>query len=130
MLTDFAWILPTQIVVSSDGISVKVSAVIHLRMAAPAGAIDQATGYLDAMSRSAQVVLRSLLGRYPLARILAGREALGEAIQEALDTGSDTYAVRISQVELTEVEPVGSLRGSSRRKTGEKSLRLPMAAAD
>jgi regulator of protease activity HflC (stomatin/prohibitin superfamily) len=130
MLTDFAWILPTQIVVSRDGFSVKVSAVIHLRMAAPTGAIDQATDYLEAMGRSAQVVLRSLLGRYPLARILADREALGEAMQEALDAGSETCAVRISQVELKQVEPVGALRGSAPRKAGEKSLPLAMAAAD
>jgi regulator of protease activity HflC (stomatin/prohibitin superfamily) len=124
MLTDFAWLLPTQIVVSSDGFSVRVSAVIHLRMAASTGTIDQATGYLDAIGQSAQVVLRSLLGRQTLARILVSREALGAALQETLDACSDTCAIRISQVELKQIEPVGGLRGCSRKKkTGQRSPR-------
>jgi len=75
--------VPTQDVISRDNVSVKVSAVVYLRVVDPEKAIIQVVDYLNATSQLAQTMLRSVLGKHQLDDMLAEREKLNTDIQLA-----------------------------------------------
>src|SRR5665647_3016222 len=77
--------VPTQDVISRDNVSVKVSAVVYLRIIDAEKAIIQVEDYLNATSQLAQTMLRSVLGKHQLDDMLAEREKLNMDIQQALD---------------------------------------------
>src|SRR5512134_2257188 len=55
--------VPTQDVITSDNVSVKVNAVVYFRVIHPVQAIVQVENYLYATSQMAQTTLRSILGQ-------------------------------------------------------------------
>ena len=83
--------VPTQDVISRDNVSVKVSAVVYLRVIDPQKAIIQVVDYLNATSQLAQTMLRSVLGKHQLDDMLAEREKLNTDIQQALDAQTDSW---------------------------------------
>src|SRR5262245_31450097 len=54
--------VPTQDVITSDNVSVKVNAVVYFRVVDPLRAIVEVENYLYATSQLAQTTLRSVLG--------------------------------------------------------------------
>src|SRR5512143_4184909 len=81
--------VPTQDVISRDNVSVKVSAVVYLRVIDAEKAVIQVVDYLNATSQLAQTMLRSVLGKHQLDDMLAEREKLNNDIGEALATQTD-----------------------------------------
>ena len=66
--------VPTQDVISRDNVSVKVNAVVYMRVVDPEKAIIQVENYFEATSQLAQTTLRSVLGQHELDEMLAARE--------------------------------------------------------
>jgi len=89
--------VPTQDVISRDNVSVKVSAVVYLRVIDPQKAIIQVVDYLNATSQLAQTMLRSVLGKHQLDDMLAEREKLNTDIQLALDAQTDSWGKILAQ---------------------------------
>ena len=77
--------VPTQDVISRDNVSVKVNAVVYMRVVDPEKAIIQVENYFEATSQLAQTTLRSVLGQHELDEMLSGREKLSTNIQDILD---------------------------------------------
>src|SRR4051812_25735721 len=88
--------VPTQDVISRDNVSVKVSAVVYLRVIDAEKAIIQVEQYLIATSQLAQTTLRSVLGKHELDDMLAGREKLNLDIQQALDAQTSSWGVKVT----------------------------------
>ena len=99
--------VPTQDVISRDNVSVKVSAVVYLRVVDPEKAIIQVVDYLNATSQLAQTMLRSVLGKHQLDDMLAEREKLNTDIQLALDAQTDSWGIKVANVEIKQVRPDG-----------------------
>ena len=96
--------VPTQDVISRDNVSVKVSAVVYLRVIDPQKAIIQVVDYLNATSQLAQTMLRSVLGKHQLDDMLAEREKLNSDIQQALDAQTDSWGIKVANVEIKHVD--------------------------
>src|SRR5882672_5060231 len=88
--------VPTQDVISRDNVSVKVSAVVYLRVIDAEKAIIQVVDYLNATSQLAQTMLRSVLGKHQLDDMLAEREKLNLDIQQALDAQTDSWGIKVT----------------------------------
>jgi hypothetical protein len=101
--------VPTQDVISRDNVSVKVSAVVYLRVIDAEKAIIQVENYLVATSQLAQTTLRSVLGKHELDDMLAGREKLNLDIQQALDAQTNSWGVKVSNVEMKQVDLTESM---------------------
>src|SRR3954468_19525237 len=86
--------VPTQDVISRDNVSVKVSAVVYLRVIDAEKAIIQVVDYLNATSQLAQTMLRSVLGKHLLDEMLAEREKLNLDIQQALDAQTSSWGIK------------------------------------
>ena len=79
--------VPTQDVITSDNVSVKVNAVVYFRVVDPLRAIVDVENYLYATSQLAQTTLRSVLGEVALDDLLSQREKLNLRLQESLIRG-------------------------------------------
>src|SRR4030066_1569824 len=96
--------VPSQDVISRDNVSVKVNAVVYFRVIDPAKSILQVEDYMNATSQLAQTTLRSVLGKHELDDMLAERERLNMDIQQALDAQTDTWGIKVSNVEIKHVD--------------------------
>ena len=116
--------VPTQDVISRDNVSVKVSAVVYFRVMDPQKAIIQVADYRNATSQLAQTMLRSVLGKHNLDDMLAEREKLNLDIQQALDTQTGTWGIKVSNVEIKQVDLTESMiRAIARQAEAERERR-------
>jgi len=123
--------VPTQDVISRDNVSVKVSAVVYLRVIDAEKAIIQVENYLNATSQLAQTTLRSVLGKHDLDEMLAGREKLNLDIQQALDAQTSSWGIKVSNVEIKQVDLTESMvRAIARQAEAERERRAKVIHAE
>jgi regulator of protease activity HflC (stomatin/prohibitin superfamily) len=123
--------VPTQDVISRDNVSVKVSAVVYLRVIDPEKAIIQVVDFLNATSQLAQTMLRSVLGKHQLDDMLAEREKLNLDIQQALDAQADSWGIKVSNVEIKQVDLTESMiRAIARQAEAERERRAKVIHAE
>lgn len=123
--------VPTQDVISRDNVSVKVNAVVYLRVIDPEKAIIQVERYLEATSQLAQTTLRSVLGKHELDDMLAGREKLNLDIQQALDVQTNSWGIKVSNVEIKQVDLTESMiRAIARQAEAERERRAKVIHAE
>ena len=96
--------VPPQDVITRDNVSVKVNAVVYFRVIDPQKAIIQVVDFLNATSQLAQTTLRAVLGKHELDVLLAEREKLNLDIQQALDSQTDAWGIKVSTVEIKHVD--------------------------
>jgi regulator of protease activity HflC (stomatin/prohibitin superfamily) len=96
--------VPPQDVISRDNVSVKVNAVVYYRVIDPEKAIIQVEEFDKATSQFAQTTLRSVVGQHELDEMLAEREKLNAEIQRILDARTDSWGIKVSNVELKHID--------------------------
>ena len=96
--------VPSQDVISRDNVSVKVNAVLYFRVVDADRAVIQVENFLLATSQLAQTTLRSVLGKHTLDEMLAERDRLNSDIQEILDAQTETWGIKVSSVEIKQVD--------------------------
>ncbi len=123
--------VPTQDVISRDNVSVKVNAVVYMRVVDPEKAIIQVENYFEATSQLAQTTLRSVLGQHELDEMLAEREKLSTNIQDILDQQTDGWGIKVSNVEMKQVDLDDSMvRAIARQAEAERERRAKVIHAE
>jgi regulator of protease activity HflC (stomatin/prohibitin superfamily) len=123
--------VPTQDVISRDNVSVKVNAVVYLRVIDPERAIIQVEDFLMATSQLAQTTLRSVLGQHELDEMLAEREKLNADIRGILDQQTDAWGIKVANVEIKHVDLDESMiRAIARQAEAERSRRAKVIHAE
>jgi regulator of protease activity HflC (stomatin/prohibitin superfamily) len=97
-------VVPAQDVISRDNVSVKVNAVLYFRIVDPERAIIRVEDFLAATIQLAQTTLRSVLGKHELDEMLAERDRLNADIQEILDQQTDAWGIKVTIVEIKDVD--------------------------
>ena len=123
--------VPTQDVISRDNVSVKVNAVVYMRVVDPEKAIIQVENYFEATSQLAQTTLRSVLGQHELDEMLSEREKLSTNIQDILDQQTDDWGIKVSNVEMKQVDLDESMvRAIARQAEAERERRAKVIHAE
>lgn len=123
--------VPPQDVISRDNVSVKVNAVIYFRVLDPQNAIIQVEDYMVATSQLAQTTLRAVLGKHDLDQMLAEREQLNSDIQQVLDAQTDTWGIKVANVEIKHVDINESMvRAIARQAEAERERRAKVIHAE
>ncbi len=122
--------VPSQDVISRDNVSVKVNAVVYFRVVDPNKAILQVEDFLNATNQLAQTTLRAVLGKHELDEMLAERETLNLDIQKALDAQTDTWGIKVSNVEIKHVDIDESMvRAIAKQAEAERERRAKIIHA-
>jgi regulator of protease activity HflC (stomatin/prohibitin superfamily) len=122
--------VPPQEVITRDNVTVKVNAVAYFRVVDPQKAIVQVENFLVATSQIAQTTLRSVLGQVDLDHLLSERDAINERLQTIIDTQTAPWGVKVSVVEVKDVElPQQMQRALARQAEAERERRAKIIAA-
>jgi len=123
--------VPPQDVITRDNVSVRVNAVLYMRVKHPEIAIIEIEDYLFATSQLAQTTLRSVLGEVELDELLADREKINSILKTIVDQRTDTWGVEVSAVEVKDVDlPVEMKRAMARQAEAERERRAKVIAAE
>lgn len=123
--------VPPQDVITRDNVSVKVSAVIYFRVMDPTRAVIEVENYLYATSQLAQTTLRSVCGQSELDELLAERDKINLQIQEILDSHTEPWGVKVSMVEVKQIDlPVEMQRAIARQAEAERERRAKVINAE
>lgn len=126
-----AFEVPAQDVITRDNVTLKVNAVITLRVIDPNRAVVNVTNYLYQTSLFAQTTLRSVLGEVELDELLAHRDKLNARIQGILDTHTDPWGVKVTNVEVKQVDlPESMLRAMAKQAEAEREKRAKIIHAE
>jgi len=123
--------VPTQDVITRDNISVKVNAVVYFRVVDPVKAILSVENFFYATSQLAQTTLRSVCGQAEMDKLLSEREKINEEIQEILDKDTEPWGVKVSKVELKQIDlPQEMQRAMARQAEAERERRAKVINAE
>jgi regulator of protease activity HflC (stomatin/prohibitin superfamily) len=123
--------VPSQDVISRDNVSVKVDAVVYFRVVDPQKAVINVENFLLATSKLAQTMLRSILGKHELDDMLAEREKLNLAIQKALDAQTDSWGIKVANVEIKNVDlNENMVRAIAKQAEAERERRAKVIHAE
>jgi regulator of protease activity HflC (stomatin/prohibitin superfamily) len=123
--------VPPQDVITKDNITLKVNAVVYFRVIDPNRAVVEVENYLLATSKLAQTTLRSVLGQIDLDDLLSSRETVNHRLQEILDTQTEPWGVKVSNVEVKQIDlPVEMQRAMASQAEAERDRRAKIIAAE
>jgi regulator of protease activity HflC (stomatin/prohibitin superfamily) len=123
--------IPSQDVITRDNVSVKVNAVLYFRVIDPAKAIIQVERFLEATSQLAQTTLRAVLGKHELDDLLSERDRLNLDIQKILDAQTDSWGIKVTNVEIKHVDLNDTMvRAIARQAEAERERRAKVIHAE
>nr|WP_294863320.1 slipin family protein [uncultured Pseudogulbenkiania sp.] len=123
--------VPPQDVITHDNVSVKVNAVVYFRVVDPERAIIQVVNFHEATSQLAQTTLRAVLGKHELDELLSERERLNLDIQKVLDAQTDSWGIKVSNVEIKHVDLNETMvRAIARQAEAERERRAKVIHAE
>jgi regulator of protease activity HflC (stomatin/prohibitin superfamily) len=122
--------IPPQDVITRDNVSVKVNAVLYMRVTDPAKAVIEIEDYLYATSQLAQTTLRSVLGEVELDELLSDREKINAVLKKIIDERTDPWGIEVSAVEVKDVDlPDQMKRAMARQAEAERERRAKVISA-
>ena len=123
--------VPPQDVITKDNVSVKVNAVVYFRVIQADKAVLQVEDYLYATSQLAQTTLRAILGQVELDELLSQRDRVNRDIQQVLDSHTDPWGIKVSNVEVKHIDlPAEMQRAIARQAEAERERRAKVIAAE
>jgi len=123
--------VPSQEAITKDNVTVKVNAVVYYRVVKPEDAVIKVFDHRYATSQIAQTTLRSVLGQSELDEVLAQREKINQTLQRIIDEQTDPWGVKVSIVEIKEVElPQAMQRAIMAQAEAERERRAKIVHAE
>jgi regulator of protease activity HflC (stomatin/prohibitin superfamily) len=104
--------VPSQEVITRDNVTVRVNAVVYFRVVDPEASVVKVLDHIRATSQVSQTTLRNVLGQSELDELLTKREKLNLMLQKIIDEHTDPWGVKVSIVEIKEVELAEEMKRS------------------
>jgi regulator of protease activity HflC (stomatin/prohibitin superfamily) len=123
--------IPPQDVITRDNISIKVNAVLYMRVKDPVKAVIGVENYLYATSQLSQTTLRSVLGETELDELLANRDKINAILKQIIDERTEDWGIEVSAVEVKDVDlPPEMKRAMARQAEAERERRAKIINAE
>ncbi len=120
-----------QDVITKDNVTIKISAVVYFKVVDPVKSVIQVNNYFYAIEQLAQTTLRSVCGQMELDKLLSEREHVNAQIQSILDKHSDSWGVKVTLVELKQIDlPQDMQRAMARQAEAERDRRAKIISAE
>jgi regulator of protease activity HflC (stomatin/prohibitin superfamily) len=123
--------VPSQEVITKDNVTVRVNAVAYFRVVDPEASVVKVLDHIRATSQISQTTVRNVLGQSELDELLTQREKLNQALTKIIDEHTDPWGVKVSTVEIKEVElPEQMRRSMAAQAEAERERRAKIIHAD
>ena len=122
--------IPPQDVITRDNVTVRVNAVTYFNVVEPIRAVVAIVDYRFGTSQVSQTTLRSILGQVDLDDLLVKRDEINQELQRIIDGLTDPWGVKVSLVEVKDVElPETMRRAMARQAEAERERRAKVIHA-
>src|SRR4028118_850048 len=122
--------VPPQELITRDNVPARVNAVVYFRVLDPNKSVIEVENFVLATSQISQTTLRSVLGQKELDDLLTDRDAINDELQTIIDQQTDPWGVKVSVVEVKDVEiPQGMQRSMAGQAQAERERRAKIIAA-
>jgi regulator of protease activity HflC (stomatin/prohibitin superfamily) len=123
--------VPPQDVITRDNVTLKVNAVVFLRVIDPNKAVNEVTNYQYQTQQFALTTLRSVLGEVELDELLAHRDNINLRLQTILDKHTAPWGVKVVNVEVKQVDLAESMmRAMAKQAEAEREKRSKIIHAE
>jgi regulator of protease activity HflC (stomatin/prohibitin superfamily) len=123
--------VPPQDIITRDNVPARVNAVVYFRVVDPNRSVIEVENHVLATSQISQTTLRSALGQRDLDDLLTNREEINDELQTIIDKQTDPWGVKVSVVEVKDVEiPQQMQRAMARQAESERERRAKIIAAE
>jgi regulator of protease activity HflC (stomatin/prohibitin superfamily) len=123
--------VPPQEIITRDNVPARVTAVAYYRVIDPTRAVTQVEDFEAATLQIAQTSLRSTLGGVDLDTLLSEREHLNESLQRVIDTQTEPWGIKVTNVEIKDVEiPERMQHAIARQAEAERERRAKIINAE
>jgi regulator of protease activity HflC (stomatin/prohibitin superfamily) len=122
--------IPPQDIITKDNVTVRVNAVAYFNVTEAIRATLRVQNYAYATSQIAQTTLRSVIGGVELDEVLVNRDEINARLQEIIDGITDEWGVKVTLVEVKDVElPESMRRAMARQAEAERERRAKVIHA-
>jgi regulator of protease activity HflC (stomatin/prohibitin superfamily) len=122
--------IPPQDIITRDNVTVRVNAVAYFNVTEAIRATLRVQNYAYATSQIAQTTLRSVIGGVELDEVLVNRDEINARLQEIIDGITDEWGVKVTLVEVKDVElPESMRRAMARQAEAERERRAKVIHA-
>jgi regulator of protease activity HflC (stomatin/prohibitin superfamily) len=123
-LQTFTTDIPPQDVITKDNVTVRVNAVTYFNVVDPVRSVVAIQNYQYGTSQVAQTTLRSILGQVDLDELLVNRDEINSQLQRIIDDVTNPWGVKVTLVEVKDVElPESMRRAMARQAEAERDRR-------
>jgi len=123
--------VPPQDIITKDNVTVRVNAVLYFRVVDPQNSVVKVLDFVRATSQISQTTLRNVLGQSELDDLLGEREKLNQTLQQIIDEHTDPWGIKVSTVEIKDVElPETMRRSMAAQAEAERERRAKIIHAD
>ncbi len=130
-LRQIAFDVPPQDIITRDNVTLKVNAVVFLRVMDPRRAVVEVTNYQYQTQQFAVTTLRSVLGEVELDELLAHRDKINLRLQSILDQHTAPWGVKVVNVEVKQVDlPESMMRAMAKQAEAEREKRSKIIHAE
>jgi regulator of protease activity HflC (stomatin/prohibitin superfamily) len=102
--------IPGQELLTADGVSLKLSILLELRVADPKAAALEAASYEQSLYARAQTALRTAVGEKPIEEVLQARASLSERLQAEVEPAARALGLELRSIGIKDIMFPGSLK--------------------
>ncbi len=123
--------VPSQDIISSDNVTLKVNGVVYFRVDKPDRSVIAVEDYLHATGQIAQTTLRSVIGQFELNEILSNRDKINAKLQMILDEHTEPWGIKVSAVEVKAIDlPIEMQRAMAKQAQAERDKKAKVISAE
>jgi regulator of protease activity HflC (stomatin/prohibitin superfamily) len=122
--------IPQQTAITKDNASISIDFIIFYKVVDPAMSVLQVQNFAAAAQNVAATTLRSVVGDMALDDVLSKREEMNASLRVRLDEVTERWGVKVTTVEVREVNPPGGvLEAMTRQMSAERTRRAAITEA-
>lgn len=122
--------IPPQTAITRDNAPISVDFLVYYRVIDPKLSVLKVDNVVSASTSIAMTNLRAVIGDIELDEVLSKREQINEILRVKLDEITDRWGVKITSVEIKEVEPPRQvLEAMNRQMSAERERRAEVISA-
>ena len=117
--------IPRQTNITSDNAPIDIDFLVYLRVMANEAdrSVLEVVDYREAVIGIATTTLRAVIGEMPLDDVLSQRERINEALRVKLDDITERWGIKVTQVEIREIEPPRDIQDAMNRQMSAERIR-------
>src|SRR5690606_18506761 len=118
--------IPRQTAISKDNTAIDIDFLVYYRVVNPKLSVLEIENVVQASLNIAATTLRAVIGDIELDDVLAKREQMNDVLRVKLDELTERWGVKITRVEIREVEPPMSVKEAMNRQMASERERRAM----